>query len=214
MARPDQLEFGTVNGWGGKRRGAVCAKWPLHITQGVSQGVLNLRRRSVLEAFARAAQKAAFRGLKFNQFVILKNHLHMIAECSDNLALANGMQAFGISFTKAVKRISRQEGKGEIQGKVFAGRYHMHVLKTPSEVRKALKYVLFNETKHDRRRTTLSIFSSSFAFSEVDALDLTFTRRERDKIERYWRGVAPIGNIVSPAESWLGRTGWKRAKGT
>jgi hypothetical protein len=37
-------------------------------------------------------------------------------------------------------------------GKVFADRYHMRILKTPTEVKNALRYVLDNRWKHNPRR--------------------------------------------------------------
>ena len=37
------------------------------------------------------------------------------------------------------------------KGKVFAHRYHVHVLKTPSEVRNAIQYLYRNAEKHGRK---------------------------------------------------------------
>ncbi len=37
------------------------------------------------------------------------------------------------------------------RGKFLADRYHMRVLKTPREVRSAIRYVLLNPTPHRRR---------------------------------------------------------------
>jgi hypothetical protein len=38
------------------------------------------------------------------------------------------------------------------KGKVFADRYHMRILKTPTEVKNALRYVLDNRWKHTPQR--------------------------------------------------------------
>jgi hypothetical protein len=52
------------------------------------------------------------------------------------------MQGLGIRMAKALNRAMRAEGS------VFADRYHGHVLRTPSEVKRALDYVRDNEEKH------------------------------------------------------------------
>jgi putative transposase len=75
-------------------------------------------------------------------FSVQSNHLHLIVEALDEMALSLGMQALGHRLAHAVHRAT---GTG---GRVFADRYHAHALCSPREVRAALVYVLQNWAKH------------------------------------------------------------------
>ena len=66
-----------------------------------------------------------------------------------------------ISFAKRLN--AKLAGKGP----VFHGRYHLHVLQTPTEVRRALAYVLTNDAHHKRQSVPtveLGPYSSAHAF--------------------------------------------------
>src|SRR5439155_14173177 len=50
---------------------------------------------------------------------------------------------------RLARAINRAFGR---RGKVFADRYHEHILKSPTEVRHAVEYVLHNRAKHLKKR--------------------------------------------------------------
>jgi hypothetical protein len=52
------------------------------------------------------------------------------------------MKSIAARVARAVNRIVARRGP------VLADRYHLHVLRTPSEVRRALAYVLLNARRH------------------------------------------------------------------
>jgi hypothetical protein len=79
-------------------------------------------------------------------FSVLGNHIHLLAEADGTSALANGMRSLSI---RLAQQLNMMMGR---RGPVFSGRYHAHVLKTPSEVRNAVRYVLGNFASHARRR--------------------------------------------------------------
>ncbi len=114
------------------------------------------------------------------------------------------MQSLEISFAR---RLNQALGRS---GGVFRGRYHLRVLKTPSETRRALAYVLTNEAKHGRSNLLkINPFSSAYRFRDLDALTgykVTLTAWSEDFIEDW------LEQILSPAETWLLRIGWKRAR--
>jgi hypothetical protein len=56
------------------------------------------------------------------------------------------MKSIGARVSRVIQRVFR------VTGRVLAQRYHAHVLRTPSEVRGALQYVLLNVRKHWRER--------------------------------------------------------------
>jgi putative transposase len=74
------------------------------------------------------------------------NHIHLIVEAENKRALARGMQGLQIRIAKGLNRVMKRRGK------VFSDRYHAHILRTPTEVRNALRYVRENHRKHEAQR--------------------------------------------------------------
>jgi REP element-mobilizing transposase RayT len=95
----------------------------------------------VLVRQALAAGKRRF-GFSLVHFSVQRDHLHLIAEASDGRALSRGVQGLAIRIARAVNRQLARKGR------LFADRYHARALKTPREVRFALRYVLLNVRKH------------------------------------------------------------------
>jgi putative transposase len=125
------------------RRPAFTARVPQHVTLRLVGGVRSLRRdrtlRVVHDVLRAAAHLDDFRVVEFN---VLSNHLHLIVEAADERALSRGMHALTI---RLARRLNALLGR---HGRLFAHRYHTHALRTPREVRNALRYVLLNARHH------------------------------------------------------------------
>jgi hypothetical protein len=67
-------------------------------------------------------------------------------EAANRKALSRALQALAIRVARAITRVLGRKGK------VFADRYHMRILRTPTEVKNALRYVLDNRWKHTPQR--------------------------------------------------------------
>ena len=159
MARqPVQLELPT---WGGSRRGAGrkpkgrvalvshqkrpehAARFPVHAVVKTDPRVPRLRRREIFDAVERALRAGANRfGFRVVHFSVQGNHVHLIVEAVDRVALSRGMQGLLVRIARAVNRASARRGK------VFADHYFARELKTPAEVRRAVRYVLDNQMLH------------------------------------------------------------------
>jgi putative transposase len=72
--------------------------------------------------------------------------LHLIVEADGARAFALGVRALSI---RIARRLNAMMGRS---GPVLADRYHAHVLRTPAEVRNAVRYVLGNFESHGERR--------------------------------------------------------------
>jgi hypothetical protein len=83
---------------------------------------------------------------------------------------------------------------------VLADRYHLHVLRSPSEVRSALRYVLLNHRKHARRRRA--------AAQPDPASSGRFFDGWREKLQPQASGWP-----VARAHTWLLSRGWRRGGG-
>src|SRR6185436_18859631 len=161
MARaPRQLGF-AFRTWGGARKGAgrpptgeragvshlrrptQSRHHPLQVTLRVQRGVRSLRDQALFRTVRQALAdgKSQF-GFSLVQFSVQRDHIHLIAEANDRRALSRGIQGLSIRIARAVNR------QLERKGRLFADRYHARALKTPREVRFALRYVLLNVRKH------------------------------------------------------------------
>ena len=118
-------------------------------------------------------------GFRIVHFTVQSNHLHIIVEARDTMALARGMQALSIRVAKAVNRIL------ERRGPVFADRYHAHALRTPRETANAIAYVLGNSHIHAARRGHTI---------RPDAIDPLTSAANR--------------HLVAQPHTWLLRIGW------
>ena len=128
-------------------REAISGREPCHVTLKVVPGLRTLRDvrivRALEAAFRAIPQRADFRVVEYS---IQDDHLHMLVEANDRRALARGMKAIGTRVARAVNRVLRRAGP------VLRDRYHLRVLRTPLEVRRALAYVVLNARKHLGRR--------------------------------------------------------------
>ncbi len=110
-----------------------------------------------------AAQNAASAlqttsGFALCQFSIQKNHLHLVCEADNHVALSRGMQGLAI---RAAKALNKAFGR---KGSVFAERYRVTRVKTPTQMRNTLCYVLHNARRHGSRLRGVDVFSSARYF--------------------------------------------------
>ncbi|HKA86723.1 MAG TPA: transposase, partial [Haliangiales bacterium] len=75
-------------------------------------------------------------------FTIQKDHIHMIVEAADRTALSRGVQGLASGIARVVNRTAG------CAGGLWRDRYHARPLRTPTEVRNCLIYVLRNGLKH------------------------------------------------------------------
>jgi REP element-mobilizing transposase RayT len=142
----------------------LASRFPVHVTYRLVRRLPNARRPALFRAIRRAfnAGREAFGG-RLCHFSVQKDHLHLIVEAANREALSRALQALAIRVARAINRVLGRKGK------VFADRYHMRILKTPTEVKSALRYVLDNRWKHNPRRPEFFVeqdFCSSLAWLE------------------------------------------------
>jgi REP element-mobilizing transposase RayT len=146
--------------------------------------------RTLRAAFRNGREKFGFRLVHFN---VLGNHLHLICEADDRRALSRGVQGLAIRIARNVNRVAKRRGK------LFADRYHLHVLETPREVRNTLLYVLRNGVRHGA--------SPAGPFYDVYSSAVYFDGWKEPGTTRFFDdGDYPV---VAP-RAWLLTTGWKR----
>jgi REP element-mobilizing transposase RayT len=189
--RPPTQERAGVSHEGRER---VTKETPVHVTLRLLPHVWNLRSRRSLDAVSTALQgMLPWRELRVVHFTLLGDHLHLLVEADDNAALSAGMQGLSVRLAKALNRMMGRRGT------VFADRYHAHVLRTPTEVRNALAYLLLNHRSHMLRigaRAEGGLFDH---FSSAATFD------------GWADGPVPAApTVTATSRSWLLRVGWRR----
>ncbi len=173
------------------------------MTLRVVAGVGSLRRyhplRVVREAIAKGGHRDDFRVVEFN---LLSNHIHFIVEAAGSEALALGMQGLEV---RLARRLNRVLGRC---GKLFAERYHSRSLRTPTEVRHAIRYVLLNQRHHIARGGARPSWSVLDPYSSAAWFD--GWKSPVRAYEPWQRELLAAPRPTAPATLWLLTTGWKR----
>ncbi len=195
--------------WGGKRKGAgrkpageragVSHRprpvWdrplPVHVTLRMAAAVWNLRSRRSFRVIAAALRTGADRfEVRVIQFSIQGNHLHLLIEAPSRSALARACKGLSVRLAKGLNRMMKRTGR------VIDDRYHAHVLRTPTEVQRAMRYIRDNARQHAAAR------GEAYSAGYVDP---------------YSSGSAALlrqHDVVLPAaQTWLCREGfWRGAR--
>ena len=156
LGRPKQARARVRHG----AREAVKPHEPQHVTLRLVEGLSSLRTRAVLEVLWDVLAEAKNRnGMRVCHWTALPNHMHLIVEAEDETALARGMNGLLVRIARRVNKVFGRHGK------LFDGRYHVRALRTPREVRHAIRYVLTNAEHHGIRTSQpIDPFSSGAWF--------------------------------------------------
>jgi hypothetical protein len=174
---------------------------PVHVTVRAKPGVA-LRAERVARMIKSSIIDSQVSSFSIVHYSIQHTHAHMLVETDDRSTLASGMIGLTTRIVGRVNRVLRRRGE------LFDGRYHARVLATPSEVHRALRYVLLNARHHaDEHGETLpptwiDRHSSALAFdgwAEPIDQEQTFTWSEQD-----------FATITVPPRTWLLGHAWKR----
>lgn len=163
-------------GWGGRRRGSgakprgeragvshatrapLASRFPVHVTMRLRRGLPSLRNRreyAVLQtSFRRACERF---GMRLVHYSVQSNHVHLLVEGRARRSISSGINGLAVRIARGLNRVWGRSGK------VFADRYHDHILRSAREVWNALRYVLQNARKHGAwtSRTRVDPFSSA-----------------------------------------------------
>ena len=154
-------------------------------------GLRSLRADDTHALLKQAFAAGSREGFRVIEFSVQSNHLHVVAESSDERALARGMMGLSTRISRGLNKLWRRAGN------VFPDRYHARILQTPRAVRTALIYVLQNARKHGAWRALVPDAYSSGPWFEG------------------WKGGNQKGAESSPrilqrARTWLLSIGWRR----
>jgi REP element-mobilizing transposase RayT len=177
------------------------ANHPVHVTVKVRPGLPSLRGHRLAaviwwalhHASTDGSSRAVERRERFRvcHYSIQSNHIHFLVEASSKRWLSRGLQGL---LSGLARRINRRLGR---RGALFLDRFHAHELASPTEVRRALVYVLNNHRKHGASRALHDDRSSAPWFDG-------------------WSRRPPAVDAPRPvarAATWLLSAGWQLAGG-
>ena len=146
--------------WGGKRAGAgrraaaesaglrhvkrerLARRFPVHVTWRMQEGVSKLRTGPCFKKLRSAFFRGSRQDFRVVHYSVQGNHVHLLVEAHGTEALSRGMCGLGVRVARGLNRVLSRSGK------VLAERYHAHILRTPTEARRARFYLLNNARKH------------------------------------------------------------------
>jgi REP element-mobilizing transposase RayT len=199
--RPGAGRPRTRRGVSHETRPPIARTIPQHVTLRTEEDVPSLRTWKIAKVIRKAiadSHKPEFRVTDFN---IESNHLHLIIEAGSNEDRAAGITGLKV---RIARRLNRFFGRS---GALFEERYHTRPLRTPREVRNAIRYVLNNALHHgaapqERDATWIDPYSSAPWFDGW---------RERVEPDTWWKhALLDEPSPVARPTVWLLAVGWRR----
>jgi REP element-mobilizing transposase RayT len=146
------------------KRAPILRAMPLHLTIKLKKA--QIQNKEILKALKHAILRARLKGLKIIHFSLEHNHVHLYVECENNDILTKGMIAFGVSLAKKTNKFFKSKGQ------VYKTRFHLRILRSASEVKNVINYILKNGIKHKRAISVFDSYNSSFALHDFKILGL------------------------------------------
>ena len=137
---------------------------PLHLTVKLIRA--DIQNKTILKGLRHAILRARLCGLSIIHYSLEHDHVHIYAESSDNKTLARGMKAFGVSLVKRINFHLKSKGS------CYKTRYHLRVLRSATEVKNVLNYILKNGIKHKRTTSVIDPYNSALVLHNFKIIGL------------------------------------------
>jgi REP element-mobilizing transposase RayT len=126
----------------------------LHLTVKILRTKANLKNKMVLSILKRSIMNARKMGLRVIHYSLEYDHVHFLIEAENNIIFGKGMQAFGVTFSKALNRLRK------IKGAVYKHRYHFRKIAGARQLKNVLNYIFNNGIKHKTAKSLINPFNS------------------------------------------------------
>ncbi len=179
-----------------------AARYPIHVTWRICDGVPSLRRDYLVKIMRLAFTAASNETYRVVEFSVQGNHLHLLVEAANAVALQRGQQGLGVRLARGLNKKLKRSGK------LLSTRYHARALKTPREVRNVLRYVLLNARHHaDERGQDLA----KHWFDPYSSAAWFDGWKSRLRAHADWRSeLVRLPRPTARATTWLLTTGWRK----
>jgi REP element-mobilizing transposase RayT len=146
------------------RRERITRPTSMHLTIKVRANKADIKSKRVLRALHHAIMRARLKNLKIIHYTLEYNHVHLLVEAGDNKTMHRGMQALGISLSKAINKVKC------LNGTVYKHRYHLRKINSSRDLRNVLHYIFHNGIHHKRTHSLIDPFNSMPAEERLDSI--------------------------------------------
>jgi REP element-mobilizing transposase RayT len=197
-----------------KPREVLHERFPVHVTLRVTREIGSLRKKAMYHAIRQATLTSAASGrIRIVHISVQRTHLHLLVEAKNKKLLAAGLQGFQVSAAKHLNTAFGKVTKGpRRQGAVFVDRYHAEIVRSPTQMRHTMAYILLNFRRHREDQVApmsqwkVDWFSSAAMFPHWS---------EYDDEAFLWRGPATYEPLwVWRPQTWLASEGWRKVSPT
>ena len=127
------------------RRAEINRPRPLHLT--IKLNKAQIQNKTILKHLKYAISRGRLQGLRIIHFSLEHDHVHLYAESDSNVILTKSMKALGVSFAKRLNNFFKSRGQ------VYKTRFHLRILRSASEVKNVINYILKNGIKHKKAKS-------------------------------------------------------------
>jgi REP element-mobilizing transposase RayT len=140
------------------KREEIRRETPLHLTIKLIRA--DVQNKTVLKALRHAILRARLQGLRIIHYSLEHDHIHLYAESDDNKILARAMKALGGSLIKKINKYFK------VKGRCYKTRYHLRILRSATEVKNVINYILKNGIKHKRTKSVIDPYNSALVLHD------------------------------------------------
>ena len=140
------------------KREEITRNSPLHLTIKLIRA--DVQNKTILKALRHAIWRARLQGLSIIHYSLEHDHIHLYAEANDNLVLAKSMKALGGSLVKKINFYFKTKGR------CYKTRYHLRILRSATEVKNVINYILKNGIKHRRTKSIIDPYNSALVLHD------------------------------------------------
>ena len=159
-----------------RKREEIKRARPLHLTIKLNRA--QMQNKMILKHLKHSIKRGRLKGLRIIHFSLQNDHVHLYAESESNLILTQGMKALGVSFAKRINKHFKTKGQ------VYKTRFHLRVLRSASEAKNVINYILKNGVKHNRTKSFIDSYSSWVVLHDFKLIGLG-RKKEREDIGAY-----------------------------
>jgi hypothetical protein len=170
------------------KREEIRRPMPLHLTIKLIKA--DIQNKIILKGLRHAIFRARLQGLRIIHYSLEHNHVHLYAECDNNITLGKAMKAFGVSFVKKVNSYFLRKGT------CYKTRYHLRTLRSASEVKNVLNYILKNGMKHKRTSSVIDPYNSTVALHDFRILGMKLNQADNEISRKMQKDIRDLKEIL------------------
>jgi REP element-mobilizing transposase RayT len=194
-----------------RSRAVFATRAPVHVTMRAQPWLTGLRSDDIYRVlYAVLVRYLAWADFRIVHISIQDNHLHLLVEADNNVALESGMRSFSINAARAIHAAFGTTGR-------LFFRYHSTVIRSRRYARHAIAYVLGNWRRHhqdivrgrlldamlDRYSSAISFDGWSKKFSTPSGYSpLPVSRPSTQLLRRGWAYDGPLDPRQAPGPLW------------